>query len=59
MTVQMHLGVVLSEDGRMECELEKRIAALSAADTLKIELDDGDVFKEMKAIYIGIHICTL
>ena len=29
---QTYLGVILSEDGRMECELEKRVgAALSTA----------------------------
>lgn len=30
MTVQMHLGVGLNEAGRMECELDKTIAAFSA-----------------------------
>ena len=28
---QMYLGVILSEDGRMECELEKRIGAVLSA----------------------------
>ena len=28
---QTYLGVILSEDGRMECELEKRIGATLSA----------------------------
>ena len=33
---QTYLGVILSEDGRMDCELEKRIgAALSTAGAVR------------------------
>ena len=36
---QTYLGVILSEDGRMECELEKRIgAALSAAGAVRSQV---------------------
>ena len=36
---QTYLGVILSEDGRMECELEKRVgAALSTAGVVKSQV---------------------
>ena len=38
-TEQTYLGVILSEDGKMECELEKRIgAALSAAGDVRSQV---------------------
>ena len=49
---QTYLGVILSEDGRMECELEKRIgAALSAAGAVRSQvLESRDLSKSAKML---------
>ena len=49
---QTYLGVILSEDGRMECELEKRIgAALSAAGAVRNQvLENRELSKSAKML---------
>ena len=51
-TEQTYLGVILSEDGRMECELEKRIcAALSAAEAVRSQvLESRELSKSAKML---------
>ena len=59
-TEQTYLGVILSEDGRMECELEKRIgAALSAAGAVRSQvLESRDLSKSAKMLVYKTMIET-
>ena len=57
-TEQTYLGVILSEDGRMECELEKRVgAALSTAGAVRSQvLESRDLRKSAKMLVHKIMI---
>ena len=48
---QTYLGVILNEEGRMECELEKRIgAALSAAGAVRSQVFESRELRSAKIL---------
>lgn len=55
---QTYLGVILSEDGSMDCELENRIgAALSAAGAVKSRVLREENYIQCKdAVVINRHV---
>ena len=54
--MQTYLGVILSEDGRMECELEKRIgAALSTVGAVRSQVCESRELSRSAKMLAGVQ----